>query len=96
MKYVVIPLIISERKTKLWGLRIVITMRYTGLNGQFLPYKAIACSAANTARNLTQHTEQAADWAGIDYTKPDLRPGGIPSGRLDSVEPDCGQGAPHT
>ena len=40
----------------------------------------IACSAANTTRNLTQPTELAADWAGIHYTKPHLRPRGIPIG----------------
>ena len=52
-------------------------------------HKAIACSAVNTTRNLTQPTGAAADWAGIDYTKPIFsRPGGIPSGRFHVAMPD--------
>lgn len=47
-----------------------------------MPNKTIACSAITTTRNLTQPTDMAEDWAGMDFIIPDLsRPGGgIPIG----------------
>ena len=64
----------------IWGLRIVYSMRYTDLNNGISRYKTVRTGVGPSYTHLTQPTEQAADWAGIDYTKPDLRPGGISIG----------------
>ena len=63
-------------------LRIDFSMRYNAINGQYLPIKAARVGGANTYTNLTQPAGAAEDWAGIDYTKPHSRPGGISIGAL--------------
>ena len=78
LKVYVLPIMLTTNLPE--RLRIVLSMRYNAQNGQFLPNKTIARSATNTTRNLTQPTELAEDWAGIYYTKPYLRPRGIPIG----------------
>lgn len=66
------------------------------LQSKRLNITTIACSVRGTTRNLTQPTELAADWAGIDYTNPLLlRPGGIPSGRFCLAKPESRLGCPH-
>ena len=78
LKVYVLPIMLTTNLPE--RLRIVLSMGYNARNGQFLPNKTIARSATNTTRNLTQPTELAEDWAGIYYTKPYLRPRGIPIG----------------
>lgn len=74
------------------ALRIVNSMRYNALNGVLFPNKTVRAGAGTSYTNLTQPTDTAADWAGIDYTKPDfLRPGGIPSGRFCLADRDAPQ-----
>ena len=76
-------------------LRIDKSMRYNAPNGEEFPNKTVRAGARNIYTNLTQPTELAADWAGIDYTNPLLlRPGGIPSGRFCLAEPESLLGCP--
>jgi hypothetical protein len=62
-------------------LRIVFTIRYNARNGHPMPNKTVRTGVSSTYTHLTQPTELAADWAGMDFIIPDLsRPGGIPIG----------------
>ena len=71
------------------GLRIDLSMRYNARNGRCLPNKTARAGAENTYTNLTQPTGLAADWAGMNYTNPDLHAQvGFHQGVSDSVEPD--------
>jgi len=55
----------------------------------FFTHKTVRTDVDSIYTHLTQPTDLAADWAGIDYTKPIFsRPGGIPSGRFHLALPE--------
>ena len=65
------------------GLRIVNTTRYNAPNGQNLPQKAVRTGVGTSHTHLTQPTECAEDWAGLNFIMPTLFcPGGTSSGHF--------------